>query len=77
MFAMTIGGMLGGTIVVENIFAWQGVGKLAMEAISNRDYPLIMGTTIFYSIVLVTMILIVDILYTVVDPRIKLSNGGE
>jgi len=48
-----------------------------VTSISNRDYPLIMGTTIFYSAILVFMILLVDIMYMVVDPRIKLTDGGE
>ena len=69
--------LLVGSFVIEKIFGIPGLGTFFVTSISNRDYPLIMGTTIFYSIVLVTMILIVDILYTVVDPRIKLSNGGE
>lgn len=69
--------LLVGSFVIEKIFGIPGLGTFFVTSISNRDYPLIMGTTIFYSMVLVIMILIVDLLYTIVDPRIKLSSGGE
>lgn len=73
----TAANLLVGSFVIEKVFGIPGLGSFLVRAISNRDYPLIMGTTIFYSIVLISIILIVDILYTVIDPRIKLSGGGE
>jgi len=69
--------LLIGSFVIEKIFGIPGLGMFFVTSISNRDYPLIMGTTIFYSTILVFMILFVDIMYMVVDPRIKLTDGGE
>ena len=69
--------LLVGSFVIEKIFGIPGLGRFLTTSISNRDYPLIMGITIFYSLVLICMIFIVDILYMVVDPRIKLTKGGE
>ncbi len=69
--------LLVGSFVIEKIFGIPGLGRFLTTSITNRDYPLIMGITIFYSFVLICMIFIVDILYMVVDPRIKLTKGGE
>ena len=71
----TISGLLTGSFVIEKIFGIPGLGNFFVTSIINRAYTLIMGTTIFYSAILIVMLLIVDILYVVVDPRIKL--GGE
>lgn len=65
--------ILTGSLVVENIFTIGGLGAKFVSAINNRDYTLIMGTTIFLSILMVTMNLITDLVYKVVDPRIKLD----
>ena len=62
-----------GSFVIEKIFGIPGIGMFFVRSISNRDYPLIMGTTIFYSGVLVVAILVVDIAYTFIDPRIKVT----
>lgn len=66
-----------GSFVIEQIFAIPGLGKWFVLSISNRDYTVILGVTIFYSIFLLIMNLIVDILYAFIDPRIKLTDGGE
>lgn len=63
-----------GSVIIENIFGVPGLGKYFVDSIVNRDYPVIMGTTIFYSIVLLTAILIVDVSYGFIDPRIKLKG---
>lgn len=65
-----------GSFVVEHIFAIPGTGRFFVMAVSNRDYPLVMGITIMYTIILVLANLIVDILYVVLDPRIKFEKGG-
>lgn len=65
--------ILTGSLVVEQIFAVPGLGKYFFSSIINRDYPMIMGTTIFLAILMVIMTLISDILYKVVDPRVDLS----
>jgi len=66
--------ILTGTFVIEKIFAIPGMGKYFVDSISNRDYPVIMGTTVFYSTVLIIMLFLVDIAYGILDPRIKLHK---
>lgn len=68
-----IAGIITGSFVVEQIFAVPGIGKHMVLSVSNRDYPLILGTTLIFSVLLVLCNLIVDLLYAVFDPRIKLS----
>lgn len=64
-----------GSFVVEHIFAIPGMGRFFVFAVSNRDYPLVMGITVVYTVVLVIANLIVDILYLLLDPRIKFEKG--
>jgi oligopeptide transport system permease protein len=64
-------GLFAGSFIVESIFSIPGTGRLFIEAISGRDYPLIMGTTLFYALIIVLMNLLVDLLYAVIDPRIR------
>jgi oligopeptide transport system permease protein len=66
--------ILTGSLVVENIFNIGGLGSKFVSSITNRDYTMIMGTTIFLSVIMVTMNLITDIVYSIVDPRIKLED---
>jgi oligopeptide transport system permease protein len=66
-----------GSMVVENIFSIPGIGEQFVKSITTNDYPTIMGLTIFYSFLLILVILIVDILYGLIDPRIRLGNGGK
>lgn len=72
-----VSNLLVGSFVVEKIFGIPGLGMFFVNSISNRDYTLIMGTTIFYSIILILMLFIVDIGYMFVDPRIKLTKEGR
>lgn len=69
--------ILTGTFVIEKIFAIPGMGKYFIESINTRDYPVIMGTTIFYSTILIMMLFLVDIVYGILDPRIKLNKREE
>lgn len=62
-----------GSLVIESIFSIGGLGAKFVEGINNRDYPMIMGTTIFLAVLMVTVNLITDIVYKIVDPRIKLD----
>ncbi|REJ11211.1 ABC transporter permease [Halobacillus trueperi] len=71
-----LAGVLTGTFVIEKIFAIPGMGKYFVEGINQRDYPVIMGTTVFYSAFLVLMLFLVDIAYGILDPRIKLHKEG-
>ncbi len=68
-----IAGILSGSFVIEMIFAVPGMGKHLVQSVSNRDYPLILGVTLIFSALLVICNLIVDLLYSFFDPRIKLS----
>jgi peptide/nickel transport system permease protein len=63
--------LLGGAIIIETIFAWPGIGRLAVNAIWRRDYPVIMGTVLIFSFTFILANLLVDIFYTVLDPRIR------
>lgn len=73
----TISNLLVGSFVIEKIFGIPGLGSFFVKSISNRDYTLIMGTTIFYAIILVIMLFLVDIAYMFIDPRIKLTKEGR
>lgn len=72
-----ISNLLVGSFVIEKIFGIPGLGSLFVKAINNRDYTLIMGTTIFYAVILVAMLFLVDIAYMAIDPRIKLTEEGR
>ncbi|MBA4774990.1 nickel ABC transporter permease subunit NikB [Agrobacterium salinitolerans] len=73
---MHIGELLGGTLVIESIFGWPGVGRYAVSAIMNRDYPVIQCFTLVMVTIFVVCNLIVDIIYAWADPRIRLSAEG-
>ena len=68
-----VAGLLSGSFIVEIIFAIPGMAKHFVQSVTNRDYPLILGVTLIYSVVLILANLVVDILYSYFDPRIKLS----
>lgn len=70
----TLAGLLMGSFVVEKIFALPGMGRFFVQSISNRDYTAIMGFTLFYATVLVVLVFLVDIVYCLIDPRIKLAE---
>ena len=73
LLALSIGSLLGGTAIIESIFMWDGVGKLALDAITMRDYPLIQAYVVWMAIIYVMVNLVTDILYHVLDPRIRLG----
>ena len=68
-----IGGLLGGTVIVEQVFSWPGLGKLVIDAVFNRDYPIVMGSVVVGAILFIIGMLISDLLYAVLDPRIRLE----
>jgi ABC-type dipeptide/oligopeptide/nickel transport system permease component len=70
---LQLGAVLTGTIITETIFAWPGIGRLLIQAIGFRDYPLVQGCVLFIAVVYVTMNLIVDLVYAWLDPRIRLQ----
>lgn len=69
-----VGGLLGGAVVTESIFSWPGVGRLMMNSISKRDYPMIQGITLMLCISYLLVNLFIDIVYAWVDPRIRLDK---
>ncbi|MFV0558714.1 MAG: oligopeptide ABC transporter permease [Enterococcus sp.] len=70
-------GLMTGSLVVENIFAIPGIGEQFVKSITTNDYPTIMAVTILYSGMLIFVILLVDLLYGIVDPRIRVSGGSR
>lgn len=75
LLALSIGSLLGGTTIVETIFMWDGVGKMAVDAITMRDYPIVQAYVAWMAVIYVVVNLITDILYHYMDPRVRL--GGE
>ncbi|HIR87641.1 MAG TPA: ABC transporter permease [Candidatus Fimimorpha faecalis] len=71
LLALSIGSLLGGTAIVESIFMWDGVGKMAVDAITMRDYPVIQAYVIWMAIIYVMVNLVTDIIYHYFDPRIR------
>lgn len=69
--------LMTGSLVVENIFAIPGIGEQFVKSITTNDYPTIMAVTILYSFMLIFVILVVDLLYGLVDPRIRVSEGSR
>lgn len=70
---MELGTLLGGAVITETIFAWPGVGRLAVQAIYNRDYPVVQAAVFVLASIFVLVNLVVDIIYTYLDPRVKLT----
>lgn len=73
LIGMQIGGLMGGTVVIEQIFSLPGLGQFMLTGISQRDYPVVQGCVLFIAFVYVIVNLLVDILYTYIDPRISYS----
>ncbi len=74
LLALSIGDLLGGTAIVETIFMWDGVGKLAVDSISMRDYPVILAYVMWMAIIYVVVNLAADLLYRWLDPRVRLEE---
>ena len=78
LLALSIGNLLGGTAIIESIFMWDGVGKLAVDAITMRDYPMIQAYVVWMAVIYVVVNLTCDLLYHALDPRIRLEvRQGE
>jgi peptide/nickel transport system permease protein len=74
IYGMSIPFLLGGAVLIENVFAWPGLGKLGVEAVGGRDYPVIMATTMMSAVLVVLGNLMADITYAAVDPRISFEQ---
>ena len=77
LLALSIGSLLGGTAIIESIFMWDGVGKLAVDAITMRDYPFIQAYVVWMAVIYVLVNLITDLMYHQLDPRIRLGVTRE
>ena len=76
LLALSMGSLLGGTAIVETIFMWDGVGKMAVDAILMRDYPLIQAYVVWMAIIYVLMNLAADLLYHWLDPRVRYGEAS-
>jgi peptide/nickel transport system permease protein len=73
IFGLDLGGLLGGAVLTETVFGFNGIGKLAINSIGDQDLPVVLGVTLFAAFFIVVANLVVDILYAVVDPRVRLN----
>jgi ABC-type dipeptide/oligopeptide/nickel transport system permease component len=73
VIGLQLGHLLGGAVIVETVFAWPGVGRLLVEAIGNRDYPLVQATILFITAGFVVINFLVDLSYGIIDPRVRLG----
>ena len=73
----TIAAVLTGSFVIEKMFSIPGLGKYFVDSINDRDHTMVLGVTVFYAIFLIVMMILVDIVYVLVDPKIKLGKGDE
>lgn len=64
----------GGSIVIETVFNRPGIGKLLMDAVTKRDYPVVQGTAVFIAILLIVVNLLTDVMYSIIDPRIRVQS---
>lgn len=71
MVGLQMGGLLSGTVVIETVFAWPGIGRLAVDAIHIRDYPVIQAVVLVSAVLFITINLVVDGLYRLIDPRVR------
>jgi oligopeptide transport system permease protein len=72
-----IAAILTGSFVIEKVFTIPGIGKYFVQSVSDRDYTMILGTTVFYAVLYVVMVLLVDVAYSLIDPRIRLGKKSE
>jgi peptide/nickel transport system permease protein len=73
VYGLIVAYLLGGVVIVENVFAWPGLGSYAVSAVQARDFPAIQGTTFFFAVILIAANLLVDLSYALLDPRIRYS----
>ena len=73
VFGLDLGSLLGGAVITEYVFNIPGLGKLATEAVSNLDLPVVTGTVLFAAFFIITANIVVDLLYSVLDPKVRLT----
>jgi peptide/nickel transport system permease protein len=77
LLSLSVGSLLGGTAIIESIFMWDGVGRLAVEAITMRDYPMIQAYVVWMAVIYAAVNLAADLLYHALDPRIRMGVSRE
>jgi peptide/nickel transport system permease protein len=71
VLGLELGGLLGGAILTEQIFNWPGIGRLTIDAISFRDFPLVQGAVVLFAMTFIVVNLLVDLSYAIIDPRVR------
>jgi peptide/nickel transport system permease protein len=77
IIGLEFGELLGGAILTETVFSWPGIGRLMVESIQRKDTPMVLGCIIVFSVAFSMVNLAIDILYALIDPRIKANYGKE
>lgn len=75
LLGLEVAALLGGAVITETIFAWPGLGQLTVQSIQARDFPVVQAIVIFVAVVYITVNLVTDMLYAVIDPRVRLTNA--
>lgn len=75
LLGLEVAALLGGAVITETIFAWPGLGQLTVQAIQARDFPVVQAIVIFVAVVYIAVNLVTDMLYAVIDPRVRLTNA--
>ena len=73
LIAMRVTSLLGGSVVIESVYALPGLGKMLVDAINGRDYVLVQGTVLVYAVVVMVITLVMDVVYSFLDPRISMD----
>jgi ABC-type dipeptide/oligopeptide/nickel transport system permease component len=71
VIGLEMAGLLGGAVVTETVFAWPGIGRLTVESIYNRDYPVVQGLVLVMAVIFIVANLVVDVSYAALDPRVR------
>lgn len=77
IIGLQIASLLGGTVIIERVFDWPGLGSLAISSIASRDFPLVQGIILFIGVIFVLVNMLVDIVYSLIDPRIEVGQTKE
>ena len=70
---LLLGGLMTGTVITETVFSWPGLGRLAVQAVYNNDFPVLTGVVLLVTVIYLSVNLLTDVLYAMVDPRIRLN----
>jgi peptide/nickel transport system permease protein len=77
LFGLALPGLLSGSLIIETVFSWPGIGRLTFNAVSTRDYPVILATTALSGVLVAAGTLVADLLHAVADPRVRGVDAGE